>query len=144
MENNIDAKCIAWQKERGLDKLEFVMEEAIYRYLEEIFELRGFNSGDSKSFARDMTIEIEKLAHKNNIKYPKEDVIVDAICDLRVFGCGDLLKINYNPEKCMEETIKEISSRKGAWSPEKGKWIKDPDQDPDTLYEADYSKCKIS
>jgi hypothetical protein len=143
MENNT-ANCISWQKERGLDKLDFVMEEAIYRYLEEIFELRGFNSRDSKYFARDMTIEIEKLAKRNNIKYPEEYIIVDAVCDLRVFGCGDLLKLKYDPEKCMAETIKEISSRKGAWSTEKGKWLKDPNQDPDTLYEADYSKCKVS
>jgi len=137
-------KCVKWQQERGLDKLEFVMEEAIYRYMEEIYELRGFSSVDSKNLARDTSLQIERQAINYKVQYPKDDVIVDAICDLDVFGCGDLLKLNYDPKACKAETIKEISSRQGAWSAEKGKWIKDPDQAKDTLYTADYSKCKLT
>ena len=45
---------------------------------------------------------------------------------------------------CMHETVKEISSRRGAWSEEKGKWIKDTSKEAQKLwYKADYSKCKI-
>ena len=43
----------------------------------------------------------------------------------------------------MQETIKEISSRIGAWNEEKGKWIKDTSEEAQKLwYKADYSKCK--
>lgn len=62
-------------------------------------------------------------------------------------------KVGFDFTKCMQETIKEISSRKQdpaqaeAWHT-KGvrvgeKWLKDKNQDPKTLYKADYSKCKL-
>lgn len=35
-----------------------------------------------------------------------------------------LNKMGYDTYKCLSETIKEISSRKGEWSAEYGKWIK--------------------
>lgn len=62
-------------------------------------------------------------------------------------------KLGYDPYKCMRETIKEISSRKQDPSQkeqwDKGifldtdKWKKWKEQPIDTLYKADYSKCKI-
>ena len=135
--------CEQWQKDRKLDKMDFVMEDALYRYLEELYELRGFDSETSKEYARDNVNRIEQLAYADKLEYPSDDVIVDAISDLKVFGCGDLMKLNYDPDKCHEETLKEISSRNGDWSDEKGKWVKDVHQDPKTLYKADYSKCKV-
>lgn len=57
----------------------------------------------------------------------------------------------YDFEKCMLETIKEISSRRqdpkqfSDWveNGASGKWLKDKNQDPDTLYKADYERCKL-
>lgn len=52
--------------------------------------------------------------------------------------------LGYDFILCMHETIKEISSRIGAWNEEKGKWIKDTSEEAQKLwYKADYSKCKI-
>lgn len=44
----------------------------------------------------------------------------------------------------MHETVKEISSRRGAWSEEKGKWIKDTSEEARKMwYKANYKKCRI-
>lgn len=56
----------------------------------------------------------------------------------------NLVYLGYSPYLCMLETIKEISSRKGSYDEKAGKWIKDKNQDPKTLYKADYKKAKIS
>jgi hypothetical protein len=59
--------------------------------------------------------------------------------------------LGYDFECVMNETIKEISSRqqdpeqKKRWKKNGSngeKWQKDKSQDKNTLYKADYSKCK--
>lgn len=62
-----------------------------------------------------------------------------------------MIELGYDFEKCMLETIKEISSReqdpkqKEEWSKNgpSGKWQKNKQQNPDTLYKADYESCKL-
>ena len=61
-----------------------------------------------------------------------------------------MFNMGYNPYKCMIETFKEISSRKQdpvqaeEWKVKvSGKWMKDKNQDPATIYKADYESCKI-
>lgn len=52
--------------------------------------------------------------------------------------------MGYNFKQCMDETLKEIESRKGAFNPDSGKWEKFKDEESKKLwYKADYSKCKI-
>lgn len=52
--------------------------------------------------------------------------------------------LGYDFEKCMDETLKEIESRTGAFNPETGKWEKFKTDEAKALwYTADYSKCKI-
>ena len=67
---------------------------------------------------------------------------VDDLCDLIVVAAGALHKLGYDPDKAMNETYKEISSRKGEISTNTGKWEKDTTQDPSTLYKANYALCK--
>jgi hypothetical protein len=50
-------------------------------------------------------------------------------------------EMGYSFKECMEETIRELNSRRGAWSEEKRKWIKDPNVVP---YRANYSQFKIN
>ena len=57
--------------------------------------------------------------------------------------CWIIHGIGYDPEKCIIETIKKINSRKGAIDESINKWVKDKNQDPLTLYEPDYDKCKV-
>ena len=63
---------------------------------------------------------------------------VDALCDIIVLATGALYKLGFDPEKAMQETISEISSRKGSFNENTGKWEKDVTQDPNSLYKADY------
>lgn len=90
-----------------------------------------------------------------------DDIIIsgDYIKDLpkksltRIFlACWKSAEIfGYDFEKCMLETIKEISSRRqdpkqfADWveNGASGKWLKNQNQDPDTLYKADYESCKL-
>lgn len=67
---------------------------------------------------------------------------VDALCDIIVVAVGALFKLGYNPETALQETVKEILSRKGTLNPITGKWQKDRAQDPTTLYKADYTVAK--
>jgi len=68
--------------------------------------------------------------------------MVDALCDITVVAVGSLSKLGYDPNKALQETVKEITSRKGAFNKSTGKWEKDRNQDPTTLYKADYEKAK--
>lgn len=67
---------------------------------------------------------------------------VDALCDLIVVATGAIHKLGYDPRSALQETVKEISSRKGSLNEDSGKWEKDLNQNPDTLYEADYTNAK--
>ena len=67
---------------------------------------------------------------------------VDDWCDLIVVAAGAIYQQGYNPELSLQETVKEISSRRGSIDPSTGKWEKDRSQDPSTLYTANYNLSK--
>lgn len=71
-----------------------------------------------------------------------EHEMVDGLCDVIVVAVGAIYKLGYYPDAALLETVKEISSRKGAIDQETGKWQKDLNQDPSTLYKADYTTVK--
>ena len=64
---------------------------------------------------------------------------IDDWCDIIVVAAGAIYQQGYNPELALLETVKEISSRQGTIDPSTGKWEKDRNQDPSTLYTANYS-----
>jgi phosphoribosyl-ATP pyrophosphohydrolase len=68
--------------------------------------------------------------------------MVDALCDVIVVAVGGLSKLGYAPDTALQETVKEIRSRNGSFNSDTGKWEKDRNQDPSTLYKADYTKAK--
>lgn len=68
--------------------------------------------------------------------------MIDALSDLRVIATGATWKAGYNPELALLETCKEIHSRQGSMGSD-GKWLKDKNQDPATLYKADYTQTRI-
>ena len=117
-------------------------------------------------FANVLEELLEPLYHKDEIPamvkeimdlyYPEEHIldeyeVIDSLTDIRVFAENETENMGYDSELCMSEVIKEISSRKQC--PEQkaeweqygadGKWLKDKNQDKDTLYKADFSSCKI-
>ena len=71
-----------------------------------------------------------------------EDEMVDALCDIIVVATGAINKLGYDPTKALNETVEEISSRQGSFNESTGKWEKDLEQDPSTLYEADYENAR--
>lgn len=71
-----------------------------------------------------------------------EHEMVDALCDIIVVATGGLYKLGYDPKQALLETVKEITSRRGSFNSDVGKWCKDPNQDPDTLYQANYTNAK--
>lgn len=83
-------------------------------------------------------LEELSLARSNN----NVNEMVDAYCDLIVLATGAIHKLGYDPTNAMAETLLEINSRKGAVDKLTGKWQKDRNQDPSTLYKADYNNSK--
>lgn len=60
--------------------------------------------------------------------------------------CRDLAaKKGYDFFKCMQEVLKQINSRTGAWNEDLKKWVKDTsDEAREKEYQADFDKCKLS
>lgn len=85
-------------------------------------------------------------------KEDKEHAIVDAIADCIVLSANELALMGYDLDLVMKQVVKHISSRKQCpiqqeeWTHigPNGKWKKDPSQDPSTLYEPDYTCCKLN
>lgn len=77
----------------------------------------------------------------------------DGVIDISIidYSFSMMNQMGYDYKKCMLETIKEISSReqdpiqKEEWlkNGPSGKWQKNKQQNPDTLYKADYESCKL-
>ena len=79
-----------------------------------------------------------------NLESKDTDGRIDAMADMIVFCYGEMAKYGYNGDKVMDEVIKEISSRRGAYQPDVGKWMKDKSPEAQALwYKADFTKCKI-
>ncbi len=73
---------------------------------------------------------------------------VDACGDIIVFAANQLALLGYDIDLVMKEVIKEISSRQQDpdqaarnWTEEK--WEKDKNQNPDSLYKANFKRCKL-
>jgi hypothetical protein len=53
--------------------------------------------------------------------------------------CTFIESLGYSPAIALEETVKKIESRQGAWNQETGKWEK-----TETLYTPNYAKASLS
>ena len=133
-----------WRKERNITNPDYRV--YFQNIIEELFEPLGY----TKEEISIIKIDIYNKYYPNELVL-NENLIVDTICDIKVFSINELGTMKYNGKKCMKETIKEISSReqdkdqKENWlkNGAVGKWQKDSSQDKDTLYVANYSKCKL-
>ena len=69
---------------------------------------------------------------------------IDAMADIIVFAYGEMAKYGYNGDKVMDEVIKEISSRTGAYNPDTKKWQKDKSPEAQARwYTANFEYCKF-
>ena len=121
-----------WREERGLENKVGNIELNIY---EELLELMG----TPKDLIRDLKIDFEKNILPYSYDIPISEKI-DALSDIRVFAINATEAYGYDAEKTMDETIKEISSRTGAFNPSTQKWEKfKTDEAKSKWYKADYS-----
>jgi len=122
--------------------------------LVEIMKLNQNRYGTTFNYPRaveKLSEEIDEFAY--GFERADTHEMVDALADLIVIATGELVKLGFNPELCLKQTVKEISSREQlpaqalAWAANDKvvgeKWLKNPDQNPATLYQADYSTCKL-
>lgn len=98
---------------------------------------RKLNKFEASTEYRLLEEELFEFLHATATQNKAE--MADALCDLVVVSVGTLHKLGYDPEKALVETVKEILSRQGTINSETGKWEKDRNQDPETLYKADYT-----
>jgi len=125
-----------WREERGLEKTVGNIELNIY---EELLELMGIDNKKEIEFLKDkFKDEFGHLFGKAPIY-----IQIDALDDLKVFATNAIEAHGYDAEKTMNETIKEISSRKGEYNPNTQKWEKFKTEEAKKLwYKADYSLAK--
>lgn len=130
-------KLRQWRKDRQLQLQEHkVYVENVYEELLEAYY--------TKEFIQEVKQEFKENLLQDDIKVASEHEVVDAIADIIVFSINQLELMGYDADKVMNETIKEISSRKGAVPDGGGKWLKYEDDYHKSLwYKADYQGCKI-
>ena len=113
---------------------------------------RGLIKPQTNEIVSMLQEEVNEL--QSAINNNDEDEIIDALSDIIVFATNHMEQMRYDLDLVMKETIKEISSRKQdivqakRWKnnpelKEKEKWQKDKNQDPSTLYKANYSRCRF-
>jgi hypothetical protein len=99
-----------------------------------------------------LNLEWDKTAHASFIAEELSEFLrskdgngeIDALCDVIVFAVNAMRIRGYDPNVAMEETLKEINSRTGAFNPATGKWEKFKTPEAMALwYAADYEKAKL-
>lgn len=96
------------------------------------------NSLNKYKFLRDILSYIEYLVNVDDI--PNAYSLVNSISLLTTA----IYSLNYNPLDCLQETIKEISSRTGTWDNSIQKFIKDTSPEAKSnWYQANYSSCQL-
>ena len=122
--------------------------------LTQILELNKARYGLTFDFTKaSEKLEEELREFHDEHKASNVEGMVDALADIIVIAAGEIAKLGYNPELCLKQTVKEITCREQdpdqatAWANGERlpgeKWLKNHEQDPSTIYKADYSTCKL-
>lgn len=89
-------------------------------------------------------IKPNKELDKSFIERVVESATMDKYVDILYYCHKTAFALGYSYVDCMNETIKEISSRIGAWDENIGKFVKDTSEEAKSKwYKADYSKCRL-
>lgn len=125
--------------------------EEMYAYLDSIADALIFVAVDSfkRGFPTDNTVEIDKT----RISLPNPEAVLNPMMSTWFFEdnvnlyflltCQQIVQLEYSPFCIFTEVFKEISTRRGKYDKEIGKWVKEP-TDPLTSYKADFSKCGLN
>lgn len=130
-------RIVKWNKDRLLDKQEFDLRVETINIIEELIEINYTSLKSDK--ARALANQIYGFI--NSSEQMDKDNVIDGLCDIVVYAIGSMYKLGYEPNECMDETLKEIETRTGSIID--GKFIKDKSREAKTKwYKADYTKCK--
>jgi hypothetical protein len=73
-----------------------------------------------------------------------KDLRVEAMKNMIFDSYNELVWFGYDPDRCMDEVMKELNSRTGEYCEETKKWQKFKTPEAKALwYKADFSKCKF-
>jgi len=157
----------AWRIERGLDKVAFVADVQLSFIFEELSEyLRANTENDKVDALCDIAVFGINALALFSYEIPELDIDIKgdwrtitrkalmvkgnnfnswvALVDIVRLAFRSLHDMGYNHELCMNETIKEISSRTGEYNEETGKFEKYTTPEAKALwYKADYESCKL-
>lgn len=155
IKHGILAKDIYQEVDAICDVSVFAVGE-IYKYSVDAQEILGF--GEIKEWIDTVNKELINTLKESNIGYTSrivyylgefletEDVNtrVDAMRNMVVDSYTELYAIGFDADKCMNEVMKELNSRTGAYSEETKKWQKFKTPEAQALwYTADFSGCRV-
>ena len=110
------------------------------------FKVTQIQPNANYSINAELNFLIERITHFNKAiifgDYPKDTAIYfNSILD----KCADICEYcGFDFQIAMDETIKEISSRTGAYDEKAKKWVKDESNEAKAKwYQADYEKARI-
>jgi len=159
-------------KFRRVNGLEDHLGDIVTNVLEEIVEVRKASlTGNTLELVGELTdicvycenglaqvkaekVELDFIVRNINLR----DVLIDISMDIVRYDRDQsphifrhiirkiqllIQSMGFDYERCMIETVKKISSRKGKLNPETKKWEKCRTQDPFELYTPNYKKCMI-
>lgn len=137
-------KLNKWAEERLLDQVLFDRVGYTQNIIEELAEMWGFTKEKQREVAKSLTNFLQTEASNSTTEAVSEDDVTDAICDISVFSATANRQRNIDMNKAMEETFKEIDSRKGEYVESEKKWCKFTDKKHTALwYKADYKGCYL-
>lgn len=144
--NNEYTKLRRWRRERNITKSDY--QTFCKNIIEELLEPL-YDKEDIEIFQKQIVDTY--FSPKNLFDFAKPDAIIDAIQDIRIFSINETENMGYNAKKCIHEAIKEVSGReqdpqqKEIWDKwgASGKWQKNKEQLPHTLYKANYEECNL-
>ena len=135
----IDKRIELWAKDRGLNELKYNHYFAMASQHEEMAEELRARGNDDKHEIIDALCDQYVYATVDSLKDGTDEEYTNKVKEMVSKKCKDEFDIGI--ELFLNETLKEISSRIGAWSDEHGKWKKFTTPEAKALwYKADYIK----
>jgi len=138
-------KIEKWQRDRLLNQKPYDALNEHTNILEELMESLGYKVPKEKrkklmNGFQEFTIKMEASEVIEELKEIDKHYKVDAYCDIVVFCIGAIMKLGYNPQRALSETVKEIDSRTGSIVD--GKFQKDTSEEAKAKwYKANYDVC---
>lgn len=107
---NIFNEIKQWNDKRGLINRGFCQEDEVSFIIEELIEGTEHNRDTRQN--DEMIKLVTQIILRNGESFDKIRLI-DSFADIIVFATGAILKLGHDPQKVMEEVLKELNARTG-------------------------------